>query len=94
MVFGSTSSLPSIIANLNSKPTYERGLIYLVRPPDLESYFLHWETKLKTEFKDHINNPKISINHVRAVGELLYQIPAETIQPILPFDSKDSDTRE
>lgn len=68
--------------------------IYLVRPPDLESYFLHWETKLKTEFKDHINNPKISINHVRAVGELLYQIPAETIQPILPFDSKDSDTRE
>jgi len=66
--------------------------IYLVRPADLESYFLHWETKLKTEVKDHINNPKISVNHVRAVGKLLYQVPVEIPQSGVLFESSDVET--
>lgn len=63
--------------------------IYLVQPADLESYFLHWETKLTTEGKDHLNNPKISVTHVRAVGTLLYQVATEDPQPILQFDKLD-----
>lgn len=45
--------------------------VYLVHPADLEDrYFRQWENKLISG-EGHLNNPKIAIGHVRAVGKKL-----------------------
>lgn len=51
---------------------YSTGLVsvWVVHPSVLEGYFKRWEKKLAS--KDHLNNPNITINFVREVGELVY----------------------
>ena len=47
--------------------------IYRVEPEDLEEkYFSKWEEKWHKEGGKDINNPKIPLSHVSAVGSLLY----------------------
>ena len=49
--------------------------IYQVKPEDLEEkYFSKWEEKWYNERGKDINNPKIPLSHVSAVGTLLYPI--------------------
>ena len=46
--------------------------VYLVEGVDLEDpYFTRWEGQLRDGTRNHINNPKIAIGHVRRVGERL-----------------------
>ena len=46
--------------------------VYLVEGADLEDpYFTRWEGQLRDGTRNHINNPKIAIGHVRRVGERL-----------------------
>lgn len=44
--------------------------VYMVMPEDLEVYYQKWERMLKS--RTHINNPKISLDHVREVGTVMY----------------------
>lgn len=43
---------------------------YLVMPRDMEPVFQKWEMALKS--RDHLNNPKVSIDYVRDVGTPMY----------------------
>ena len=43
---------------------------YLVMPQHMEPVYERWTTALHR--KDHINNPKISIDYVREVGTIMY----------------------
>ncbi|WP_367924771.1 hypothetical protein [uncultured Ruthenibacterium sp.] len=64
--------------------------VYVVNPRDLEKYFSEWERKIlkkiekKTE-NPHMNNPKISLSYVKAVGVKVYPVatpldPAEVLK--------------
>lgn len=53
--------------------TYNRITLtaaYLVEPGDLEAIFTKWANTLKT--CTHINNPKVPLSHVQAVGRVMY----------------------
>ena len=43
---------------------------YLVEPADMEPVFAKWRRKLKSA--THINNPKVSVDYVREVGQTMY----------------------
>ena len=43
---------------------------YLVLPSDMEPVFQKWVMSLKN--RDHLNNPKISIDYVREIGTAMY----------------------
>lgn len=43
---------------------------YMVMPEDMEPVFSRWEFTLQS--RDHINNPKIPLDYVRDVGEIMY----------------------
>lgn len=47
--------------------------IYKLTPQDIEPYYTKWETKWHADGGKDINNPKIPLKYVRAVGKLLYE---------------------
>lgn len=47
--------------------------VYLLKPDQLEPFFKRWEDKWNDDKKD-INNPKIPLGYVRAVGKLLFKM--------------------
>ena len=51
--------------------------IYLVNPSDLEAFFAKWEAKWHADGGKDINNPKIPLKHVIAVGTLVYRATEE-----------------
>ena len=51
--------------------------IYLVKPGDLEAFFAKWEAKWHADGDKDINNPKIPLKHVIAVGTLVYRATEE-----------------
>jgi len=46
--------------------------IYLLTPDDMELYYTAWETKWHGSGGKDINNPKVPLNYVVKVGELLW----------------------
>jgi len=44
---------------------------YLVSPDDMEPVYNKWEVALQSKNRDHLNNPKISIDYVREVGTVM-----------------------
>lgn len=48
--------------------------IYRVNPSDLEVYFAKWQDKWHADGGKDINNPKIPLKHVIAVGRLVFQV--------------------
>lgn len=51
----------------------EIDTIYRVAPSDLEVYFSKWINELSNGAKKHLNNPKISISHVRKYGQVIFE---------------------
>ena len=47
--------------------------IYHVSPSDLETFFAKWEAKWHADGGKDINNPKIPLKHVIAIGILVFQ---------------------
>lgn len=43
---------------------------FMVMPEDMEPIYQKWERTLKSQ--DHINNPKIPLQYVREVGQVMY----------------------
>jgi hypothetical protein len=51
--------------------------IYQLTPDLLEPYYKKWEQQLASVGQGaHLNNPKISLTYVTAVGKLIYQLPS------------------
>jgi hypothetical protein len=70
---------PGIIAKYRQVPwifavyqAIEIVAVYRVEPTDLELFFSRWETKWHADGGKDINNPKIFLKHVEAVGTLIY----------------------
>jgi hypothetical protein len=70
---------PGIIAKYRQVPwifavyeAIEIVAVYRVEPADLEPFFAKWEAKWHADGSKDINNPKISLKHVEAVGTLIY----------------------
>ncbi len=51
--------------------------IYHVSPTDLEAFFAKWEAKWHADGGKDINNPKIPLKHVIAVGTLVFRAPQD-----------------
>ena len=47
--------------------------IYKLSPKDIEPYYSKWEEKWHNDGGKDINNPKIPLKYVRAIGQLLYE---------------------
>lgn len=47
--------------------------VYRLKPADLEPYFVTWETKWHSSGGKDINNPKIPLNFVVKVGQLVWE---------------------
>lgn len=56
--------------------------IYVMTPDMLEPLFAHWENKIISENKTHLNNPKIPVSFVRENGVKVYPIdPNHPVDP-------------
>jgi DNA repair exonuclease SbcCD nuclease subunit len=49
--------------------------IYELTPDDLSCYYDKWEKKWLTNGNKDLNNPKISLKHVKSKGNLIYELP-------------------
>lgn len=60
--------------------------VYVVNPSDLELYFSKWEKTVREKIADnnenaHLNNPKIPLKYVKAVGVKVYPVDESHADP-------------
>lgn len=59
--------------------------IWMLTPALIEPYYTKWEKKWHADGGRDINNPKIPLEYVRTVGELIYRAPdISVMSPDLP----------
>lgn len=57
--------------------------IYYLTSAQMEPYFTRWERKWHDEGGKDINNPKVSLTHVRSYGRLLHSAVGEPLEKSL-----------